>query len=788
MSLTNSQYGFVTTARASTRYNTSKADNRREVVMAINKSKSEQMDVGIAVLDFDTFEFTLMDFCDTSLFVRTVNQIDIHQPTIVIAPEGPNLQFEKLRYILASNLDDTVEQRLEKARLFDVDNGVEYFKTHSHLKDCELSSSLNDRKLSVGAASALFSSCLESKLLKPTHKVRVSFVDNEKFMLIDSCAIKDLELVSSLNGSGTTLFSFLNKCTTKMGQRLLRTSIIQPLMNVDSIKLRLESVTELLSQENIMLATKNILKNFPDLDRLFASFLNPESNISQEQMINNILALKSTLLLCGDILNCLEQTESPLFTQVKEILKHENIESSLLLINKFIHEDCRMAKKSIEAAHQRANAVKSGVNGLLDVSRSVRETILEQVGEYVQSLSMENNAVVEYRHDKSRGFFLKIKSSTAFDNPDFINIIKKKNGIECTTIDLLKQSSRFGEIMAEINNISSIIISELYEQSCENTPIFFMISEAIATVDLFCCFASFISSQSKSYICPEFGNYIHIRQSRHPILENFIADFIPNDYSCVPEISRFQIITGANMSGKSVYLKQIAYILIMAQMGLYVPADYATIKIHKSILSRLSSDTSDLNASTFSNEMTEICRILKNAQQESFIIIDELGRGSSLRDGFSICLAILEHLSATRATVFTTTHFKEIAEILGNKSCVLASHMESIEVDGKLESKFKLEPGKLEVECYGIKYAESCQMLPLELLTESKLVAGLLKQQVQKCNDPHSKLVSKRKKLVLELYFALNQMRSLECTVAYKLDLLRTLQAKFVEEINDVSS
>lgn len=786
MPLTNSQYGFITTARGSTRYNTPKADNKREVVMAINKLKSEQMDVGIAILDFDTFELSLMEFCDTLLFFKTVNQIDVHRPTIVVVPDGPNMQFEKLKYILASNLEETVEQRLAKARMFEVANGVECLKSHLRMQDSELLALLKDRGLSIGAASALFTCCLESKLLMPSNRVRISFVENDKFMLIDSCTIRDLELVSSLNGNGTTLFSFLNKCTTKMGQRLLRTSIIQPLMNVDSIKLRLESVTELLSQENILLAIKNVLKNFPDLDRLFASFLNPESTIGQEQMINNILSLKSTLLLCGELLNCLEQTESPLFVQVKEILAHKNIESALVLIDKFINKDCRLARKSIDVAHQRANAVKSGLNGLLDVSRSVRETILEQVSEYVQKISLDNSAVVEYRYDKSRGFFLKIKG-IAFDNPDFINIIEKKNGFECTTIDLLKQSSRLGEIIAEINTISSIIILELYEQSCENTPIFFMISEAIATVDLLCSYANFVSSQTKSYVCPEFGQYIHVRLSRHPILEKFINDFVPNDYSCVPEISRFQIITGANMSGKSVYLKQIAYILIMSQMGLYVPADYATIKVHKNILSRISTDTTDLTVSSFSNEMTEICRILKNTEQGSFIIIDELGRGSSLRDGFAICLAILEHLTTTHASVFATTHFKEIAEILGSKSCVLASHMKTIETNGKLESKFKLELGKLEIECYGIKYAESSQMLPKEFLAESKSIADILKLQVLKSNDPHSKLVSKRRKLVLELYFALNQMRVLDCNTLYKLDLLRTLQTKFVEEINDVS-
>ncbi|KAI5966880.1 MSH4 [Candida pseudojiufengensis] len=775
--LNNSQYGFMTTTDDvnSHRDGATVKPIEREVVMAINISKFDKMDIGIAILDFKISELFLVSFSDSPSFVRSVNQLDIYQPTTVIIPDLA--QFEKLKYVLLSNLNEDVNQKLGKVKIFDSVSGAELLKQHS----------LNDVKtndLMTGAAGALIATCMESRLMKSTSKYKTTIVASGKFVLIDSSTIKDLELVSSSNDKGLSFFSFLNRCTTKMGQRLLRTSILQPLTDIESIKLRLESVNELTSQENILITIKTKLKQLSDLDTLF-SYLLDDSGIP-EQRINNIILLKTNLLLVLELKDCLNVT-SPILQQIKEIFQHQNIEKSLNLIDKYINEDCRVTKNNyVQIAHQRANAIKSGLNGLLDVSRSVREKILEEVNEYVQKLIEQYELNLDYRYDKCKRFYLRIKTNDTSPPKlpeEFINIIHKKHIIECTTIDLLKQGSRLYDIESEINVISGSIIQELYDQSQDNLPIFFMISESIAILDLLCSFASFINEQKGSYTCPEFGNYTHIRQSRHPILET-LKNVVPNDYSCVPEISRFQIITGANMSGKSIYIKQIAYILIMAQMGLYVPADYAIIKIQKSIFSRLSSDA-DINVSTFANEMNDMNTILKNADDSSLVLIDELGRGSSLRDGFAVCLAILDHLTTLGATVFTTTHFHEIAEILGNKSCVLSSNMKTTEQNGKFEYQFKLEIGKIETERYGIKYAELSQILPEELINFAKDLIEPLKSKITKSD---SKLMSKRRKLVLELYFALSQLKKLDCDNNYKIDLLRTLQTRFVEEINEATA
>lgn len=240
------------------------------------------------------------------------------------------------------------------------------------------------------------------------------------------------------------------------------------------------------------------------------------------------------------------------------------------------------------------------------------------------------------------------------------------------------------------------------------------------------------------------------------------------------------------MSGKSVYLRQFAYLVIMSQMGIFVPAEFAKMKIFKSIYSKLSCDTHEINASLFSTEMSETANVLKNLNHDSLVILDELGRGSSFADGFSICLAILEHLLHMGAFVFTSTHFRDIAEILSNKSCVVTSHMETSELNGNLQMKYNLVLGRTDQSGYGIRYAEHSQLLPKEMIDEAKEIAKVLESRKTVCQSEDQKLIAKRRKLVLELYFALNHISNLDADTTYKTQILRTLQAKFVEEINGI--
>ncbi|RCK59632.1 MutS 4 [Candida viswanathii] len=785
-----SRYGFVTTAEIpiAKRRRVQLVDDKFEVVMSIFKLKSESMDVGIAVLNTRTIELVLVNFCDTLTFVRSVNLLDVYQPTTVIIPNVQgNPQVEKLKYIIHSNIADRTKEHVEKANLFNASNGLNMLKIYGDLSEAELQLTAQGKELSFAAANACINYCITSRQFRTTNKIRLKFDSCENTMLIDTNTIKDLELLESLAENGTTLFSFFNKCVTKMGQRMLRTSILQPLTHENSIKLRLEAVHELMTNEDILTGIRSLLKQTSDLEKMFTSFLDPKSITGQDQAINNIILLKTALEKSFTVRKSLLFMHSHLLVQIKQILEHDNIQLALDVINQYIRDDCQWANNSLELANQRANAIKLGVNGLLDVSRKIRETLLQEVSDYIANLSEEMEIPMEHRYESSRGFFIKIKEDRINGQgiPEtLINKVRKKKIIECTTIDLMKQSSRYNDIVSEITTLNSTIIEDLYCKINEYMPIFLMVSEAIGTLDLLCSFAYFTSIQKGSYVCPEFGQDVTILRSYHPILVSAISDFVANNYSCNHEISRFHVITGANMSGKSVYLRQLAYLVIMSQMGMFVPAEYAKMKIFKSIYSKLSCDNFDVNASLFSKEMSETANILKNLDKDSLVIIDELGRGSSFTDGFSICLAILEHLISIGALVFTSTHFGDLAEILSSKPCVVTSHMETTEVDGKLQMKYNLLQGRTEDAGYGIRYAEHSRLLPKQLIDEAKKVSEVLKSRNATSPSGEQKLQAKRRKLVLELYFALNHITKLDGGATYKAQLLRAVQTKFVDEIN----
>ncbi|RLV91869.1 MutS protein 4 [Spathaspora sp. JA1] len=754
----NSSYGFVSETSSSSvkRRRVPPSDENNEIVMSIYKSKSDSMDMGLAILNCKTFELTLLNFCDSSTFIRTINQIKVYVPTVILLPEVQmNPQMDKLKYIVNSNVNDKIKVKLQKLKCFNSETGLNNTKIFCECDELALQETLNGKELSLAAFNSCIEYCLSLKLFRPRTKMRLKFGNCESTMLIDTCTIRDLELVDSVCDHGISLFTFLDRYT-------------------ESIKLRLESVQELISNEDILASLRSHLKTLHDLEKMFSSFLD-KSDIpgNQDQRINNLIMLKSTLDQTTQICKYLEDSKSHLLVQIKQIISHEYIQAALTAISHYIQDDCQWAKNNLELTNQKVNAIKTGVNGFLDVSRQLYEALLEEVNDLVSNLADNFELSIDFRYEPVRGFFMRIKDYSGHLNdlpPVFINKVKKRKLIECTTINLMKQSSRFNDVVLEINILNNNIIEELHTTISSYIPIFLMICEAIGTLDLLCGFASFVAQQKRPYVCPEFGKDLNIRRSRHPILEASIPGFVPNDYSCIREISRFQIITGANMSGKSVYLRQIAYLAIMAQIGCFIPADYAVMSVFEGLYTRISADNTEVNASSFSREMTEIATIMKMATNKSLVIIDELGRGSSYTDGFSICLAVLESFISGEAVVFSSTHFREIAAILGNKSCVVASHMETTDINGKLEMKYNLLKGKVETEGYGIRYAEYSKLLPDMLMENAKDLATQIKKLRTVEGNEQAKMLSRRRKLILEFYFALNHIRELEGDANFKIN------------------
>lgn len=269
---------------------------------------------------------------------------------------------------------------------------------------------------------------------------------------------------------------------------------------------------------------------------------------------------------------------------------------------------------------------------------------------WMRSLEVESyNLTLDLKYDNARQYYLTIPAFELEEPlPDiFINCIRKRDKIECQTLDLVKLNQKITDAHNEVINMSDKTIQELISEICSEVSVLFRISEAIATLDMIAAFGQLVTTHE--YCRPELTDVLAVKSGRHPILEKIHhTKFVPNDVYAAQQ-SRFQIITGCNMSGKSTYIRSIALMTIMAHIGCFVPADYASFPIVHQLFARAASvDEIHANVSTFAAEMREISFILRNVDHRSLVIVDELGRGTSSTDALALAIAISEALVGGR--------------------------------------------------------------------------------------------------------------------------------------------
>lgn len=316
----------------------------------------------------------------------------------------------------------------------------------------------------------------------------------------------------------------------------------------------------------------------------------------------------------------------------------------------------------------------------------------------------------------------------------------------------------------------------------------FKISDAIALLDMLAAFAQLAASQD--YIKPEKTETLAIKDGRHAIQEKIHADkFVPNDYYATQQ-SRFQIITGCNMSGKSTYIRSLALMAVMAQIGSFIPASYASIPVFHQLFARISIDDSiESSISTYAAEMREMAFILRNIDRRSIVIIDELGRGTSTRDGLAIAIAMSEAMIDSRALVWFVTHFRDLATILKERNGVVSMHLavDMGEVD-KMTMLYKIAPGSAKEKHYGIAMAKVMNFPPA-VLRVAEDVSNTIARNVERHKKASKAVaIARRRKLVLGLREQLMQARDGNMRGNVLLDWLRKLQAEFVIRMTAINA
>lgn len=345
----------------------------------------------------------------------------------------------------------------------------------------------------------------------------------------------------------------------------------------------------------------------------------------------------------------------------------------------------------------------------------------------------------------------------------------------------MKLNQKITDAHNEVVNMSDRSIQDLINDVRMEIHPLFKISESIAMLDMITSFAQLATTQD--YVKPELTDTLAIKAGRHPIRDKIqVEKYIPNDVYATQQ-HRFQIITGCNMSGKSTYIRSVALMTIMAQIGCFVPAQYASFPISHQVFARVSSDDSiEANVSTFAAEMREMAFILSNIEQRSLIIIDELGRGTSTTDGLAIAIAIAEALIESRAYVWFVTHFRDLARILAERAGVVNLHL-AVEIaanSSKMKMLYRISDGYEEEKYYGLALARVVELPDGVITTATTVSQALHARNESRKSNAKILSVARRRKLVLSLREQLIQAKDGDMTDDELRQWLKRLQDEFL--------
>lgn len=609
--------------------------------------------------------------------------------------------------------------------------------------------------------------------------------------MIDVATICALELIQNLQESKSQLclYGLLNETLTPMGARLLRSNILQPSTNMETITKRYDAVEELSTKEELFFAVRQALKPFIDAEKLLTSLIVLEVRTPMalvEDSINKVMMLKYYIQCIRPVCEALVGARSDLLTGIQTNCASGELGELLEIINGTINEDTQYCKSPLELRNQRTYAVKSGVHGLLDVARTAYKELTEDAYRMVEELREAHNFSFELKFDTLRQLYIRLPADELEGRelpPIFTNIIKNKKVIECQILDLMKLNQKITVCHEEILTMSDTAVQNLISEVRTRMSILFKCCESIAILDMFAAFAHV--GTIHAYTRPQLRDTLGIKAGRHPVREAFHKQkYIPNDVFATQQ-SRFQIITGCNMSGKSTYIRSIALMTVMAQVGSFVPADFASFSIMHQLFARVSMDDSiEANVSTFAAEMRETAFILRNIDRRSMAIIDELGRGTSTRDGLAIALAIAEALVNSRALVWFVTHFRDLATIMAERAGVVNLHLavESAADSGPntMTMLYKLSPGSVTERNYGLKLARVVP-LPAKVFEIAEQVSEKLEVIGRRKKGRSGVVVrEKRRRLVLNLREHLVQAREGTMQGEVLAEWLRELQREFV--------
>ena len=613
---------------------------------------------GLSIADVTTGEYLVTELDSQT---KLLDELYKFMPSEIVCNEA--------FYMSGMDLDD-LKNRLHMAiyslEAWYFDDALCRETLQEHFKVASLEGiGLSDCECGMIASGALLKYLEETQKNSLSHMSRLTRYATGNYMVLDSATRRNLELVETLREKQKrgSLLWVLDKTKTAMGARTLRKYVEQPLIDKESIVKRLDAVAELKDNAICREEIREYLNPVYDLERLVGKITYQSANP------RDLIAFQSSLSMLPSVKYILKDMESDLLREIYEEL--DPLEELCDLVGRAIQEEPPLAMKE-------GGIIKDGYNDEVDRLRKAKSEGKNWLAD-LETREREKTGIknLRLRYNKVFGYYLEVTNSFKELVPDYYTRKQTLANAERYIIPELK------ELEDTILGAEDKLCALEYELYCEvrNTIAAELTriqrtAKAVAKLDVIASLA--LVAERNNYVRPKINEkgVIDIRDGRHPVVEKMIPNdmFIANDTYLDDKKQRISIITGPNMAGKSTYMRQAALIVLMAQLGSFVPASSANIGLVDRIFTRVgASDDLASGQSTFMVEMNEVANILRNATNKSLLILDEIGRGTSTFDGLSIAWAVVEYISNSKllgAKTLFATHYHELTELEGKISNV----------------------------------------------------------------------------------------------------------------------
>ena len=655
--------------------------------------------IGLACVDHTTGEFTIAEFADLGQLTDEISRI---APSELLIPDHQTAEFGSMTNCMAYD-----------GYAFLPEHATQLLKEHFSVHSLDGFGCANLYAAS-GAAGAVLHYLIHS-LRRPCGHLRPPHVrENSDFVLIDAASQRNLDLVDSRSGKQHTLLGVLDRCATPMGARLLRDWILHPLRDLATLTTRQNIIAAFLAEPFLLSKCRESLKGIRDIERTTSRLSQNSGNARDLQSL--AISLFHIPALKEDLFSLLTDHCS-LITSL-----HDFTDLTTLLSSALADEppsNLRDGGIIRDGWSPELDELRNASRGGKDWIARLQEDERKRTG--IDSLKIKFNNVF--------GYFIEITTSHLAKVPDdYTRKQTMSNAERYITPALKEMENKVLGAEERSKKLEAELFADLRTQVITHLARLQETAASIAEIDVLCSLAEVAQFHRHCRPVLNEGSGFFVTNGRHPVLEQTLTDtkFVPNDTELEPDTARLQILTGPNMAGKSTYIRQIALIAVMAQIGAYVPAESATLGLVDRIFCRVgASDDLSRGQSTFMVEMSETALILNHATDKSLVILDEIGRGTATFDGLSIAWAVAEHLHDTIAcrTLFAT-HYHELTDLANTKQAVANYNVAVREWNEEIIFLHKILPGAAD-KSYGIQVARLAG-LPKPVVERAKSILSHL--------------------------------------------------------------